>query len=441
VVDTIRFAPGLTGKTIQLADNLGQIRIHQSVSINGLGSSLLKVSGPVGGEGSRIFNISGAEGALVAVTVQGLTLTNGNPEGDGGAILSQFGNPGNSLTLRNDVFTKNIAGGEGNGGAVQVRSGALIVQNCTFSANQAGSEGGGEFGGDGGAIDTEGNRLTIQDSNFSNNLAAGAGGAVSIYSNGPTWIARSNFANNLSCCGGGAIWFGDWANGNATISQSSLYGNVTFLDGGAIASDFFDLESLVTLTVQNTTISGNTSEFGGGGAIFWGKGTLNLRNVTITQNQAKFGLGGGVLGISGFEESEDLHVEAAEGPATTVINIVNSIIQQNRDSIGANDLLACDCTTFNVRYSLIQNVPPGTINGVNSHNIFNVAAALAPLGFYFGSKTKSQPPLLGSIAIGKGLKSLVPDLLVDQNGKVRYHGLTVDLGAVETGLGSTRRGA
>ncbi|MBI1829882.1 MAG: hypothetical protein HYR84_00360 [Planctomycetes bacterium] len=426
-VDTIRFdSSKLTGKTIQLDSSLGEIPIQQSVSINGLGATLLKVSGPVGGEGagSRIFNISGGEGALV-VTVQGLTLTNGRPSGDGGAIYAHNGSAGDSLTLKNDVLTNNIAGGEGGeGGAVKSTSGALLIQSCTFSGNQT--------GGEGGAIEVEGNRLTIQDSTFANNLAGVEGGAVMIETNGPVLIERTTFADNHATDqGGGAVWFNHNASGTATISQSSFYGNVCGNEGGAIGTETESAGTVVNLTIQNTTISSNTAQNKDGGGIFWGKGTLNLRNVTISQNKATHGEGGGVY--------------ATSSRATTIVNVVNSIIEDKSDHSGRNDITAGSLSggtvTYNVQYSLIQSVPPGTINGLNSHNIFNVSANLAPLGYYYGGKTKSQPPKLGSPAIQAGLKSLVPDLLVDQNGNVRFHGTTVDLGAVETGLGRTRRGA
>jgi predicted outer membrane repeat protein len=427
-VDTIKFAPALAGKTIKLDSSFGELQIRQSVLIQGLGANKLTVDGGggVGGEGgSRIFDIIGGEGSPYKVTLSGITLTHGNAVGGegsgGGAVLVQDTETGDQVSIQGCVISSNTSSDRG--GAVFTDGGAnLTIQNSTFTKNSA--------GGEGGAMYCQSAHLTIQDSTFSSNVSGNEGGAI-VYSreNGNVNIARSTFAENSTEGGGGALWINDRDNTVATISRSSFYGNVAGGEGGAIGTG--DEGSNTKLTIDNTTISGNTANSDDGGGIWVFGGTLTLRNDTLSQNKALHGEGGGVYTTDG---------------ATT--NIVNSIVEGNHDKTGANDISfggrpGGGPSTYNVQYSLIQAVPPDTINGINSHNIFNVSANLMPLGFYFGGTTKSQPPKPGSLAIKAGSYSLVSAFYtVDQNGKPRSADhISVDLGAVESGLSRTRRGA
>ncbi len=84
-LDTIQFAPSLSGQTITNIQPAGMF-IFENLMINGPGADLLTISG--GGNG-RIFNINPpSSSAGVEVTISGLTLTNGNAA-SGGAILNE----------------------------------------------------------------------------------------------------------------------------------------------------------------------------------------------------------------------------------------------------------------------------------------------------------------------------------------------------------------
>ena len=76
--DTIIFAAGLNNSTITLAGT--EITLQNDLTIDGPGPGLLSISGD---DNSRIFYITGT----AEVTIQNLTLTNGDGNGnDGGAI-------------------------------------------------------------------------------------------------------------------------------------------------------------------------------------------------------------------------------------------------------------------------------------------------------------------------------------------------------------------
>ena len=132
--DTIVFDASLGGQTITLTS--GQLKIKNSVDIEGPGADKLAISG---GDTDRIFHISTG----LTVTIAGLTITHGraghatNNSGGGGGILNDGGN----LTLAEDVLSECVDDGgpdESQGGAVSnVQGGTLTVTDSTFLDNRA----------------------------------------------------------------------------------------------------------------------------------------------------------------------------------------------------------------------------------------------------------------------------------------------------------------
>lgn len=135
-------------------------------------------------------------------------------------------------------------GSSGIGGGV-LNSGDLTFTNSTFANNAA------SF--DGGAI-SNGGTLTLIDSTFSHNTVARFGGAI-VCSSGSVTAINGTFSNNAAP--GGQV------NGGK---------------GGA----FFN-ESGCTVTLTNTTFSGN-SALNQGGGIYNNAGTLTLNSSTLSGN-------------------------------------------------------------------------------------------------------------------------------------------------------------
>lgn len=228
------------------------------------------------------------------------------------------------------------------GGGILVLSGTVNVLACVISNSDASLT----FFGEGGAIDNEGGTVLVNRCAILNNRSSADGGGITNYS------------------------------GSMTISNSTIAGNSagTLGVGGGIYVN-------TTLSMVNTTVYGNTAQFGGN--IYRDLGTLTTRNSVI---------GGGVLIGSG-------------GTAPDISGAVTS-----------ND------------YNLIENPTGATITGVTAHNVTGVRANLLPVGNY-GGDLPSLLPRSNSIVINNGDSLLTAG--IDQRGYPRLIGRRADMGAVE----------
>jgi plastocyanin len=175
-----------------------------------------------------------------------------------------------------------------------------------------------------------------------------------------------------------------------------------------------------TLTITNSTISGNSSYYDAGGID--NRGVAFLYNVTITNNTADYdqnliGNGGGVY-VSG----------------AGILIARNSIIAGNTD--GSNPTYAnpdCSGPLSSEGFNLIQNITGCTITGDTTGNITNLDPALGLLQDNGGS-TFTHALLAGSPAINAGNPAGCADengvlLATDQRGYVRNG--VCDMGAYE----------
>jgi hypothetical protein len=257
---------------------------------------------------------AGNPGADIITLLNNVTLTainNNGADGENGlpVIESEITIEGSSFTISRDVgapsfrifevastgnLTLNqttITGGDlasGRGGAI-LNAGALTVNNSTFTGN---------FGQYGGAIagyaqqmiaagDNASATPAVNDHGFGGKRAlltseAIHNGLILLRSSESTNVAladstitvsNSTFSGNSAKYDGGAI-----ANYNVlTVSNSTFSGNSALLDGGAIDNNG-------VLTATNGTFSGNSAKYGG--AIANGYfGDLTVSNCTLTGNQ------------------------------------------------------------------------------------------------------------------------------------------------------------
>jgi len=151
------------------------------------------------------------------------------------------------------------------------------------------------FSNHGGGAITNSGTLRVKDSTFNHNSAVFGGG---IYNSGLATIAKSTFSDNLATARGGGI-----RNTGTLIVDDCLFsGNISGRSGGsAITSGVFFLNEpgvggANTLTVKNTTISGNVR--GAGIANLFGS-TAEIKNSEISGNTANGRLvfGGGILNL------------------------------------------------------------------------------------------------------------------------------------------------
>ncbi len=189
------------------------------------------------------------------------------------------------ITVPAGTYTLTIAGA----GEDLAATGDLdITSNLTITGAGAGSTiiQAGTIGGVGGnGIDrvfhvTGAFTAALQNLTIANGLTGGQGGGIHNVI-GTLTISNSTFSGNTASDGGGINNDGTLTISNSTFSGSSA--THAFGSGGGISN-------LGTLTISNSTISGNSAPFGGG--IYTNLGTLTISNSTISGNSATGGSGG-----------------------------------------------------------------------------------------------------------------------------------------------------
>jgi hypothetical protein len=255
------------------------------------------------------------------------------------------------------------------------------------------------------------NNLVVRNGFINNGNGAGiyiASGTVS--------LNASTISNNsISTIGGGGIGAGICIfGGTVLLNQSTVSGNTVSGSGQGQGAGIGIEGGAATLTVLNSTISGNvigsTSGFAGG--IFDGGNTLTLLNSIITGNSqphAQENDGGGL---------------AVFGPKPTV-NVGNTIISGNTE-YGSSDL-------HDESGNSVNDLGGNFLSGYDSSPV----TSLSTLGYYGG---QTQTVLLepGSSAICGGLTSIsgytIPT--TDQRGATHSAAYcsagTMDSGAVQT---------
>ena len=208
--DRILFRPGLTG-TVQLGSALPALTT--SIILQGPGPNLLTVRRNTAVE-HRIFTINNA-----TVTIEGLTISNGNIPASGETGGGIFNN-GGALNLLNCAVTGNH--GYAGGGLYNANDGAATLSGCTFSGNSA-FEGGGI---DNAALSGNATLIVIN-STFSGNSASSNAGGIGNGAFGGTTasltLTNCTFSGNSAPTGGGVnngVAFGGTA---TTIVRNSIF--------------------------------------------------------------------------------------------------------------------------------------------------------------------------------------------------------------------------
>jgi hypothetical protein len=387
--DTITFDPAFfsTPRTIKLATGL---TISDAVTITGPGAGFANVSG----EGlNRVFSVDVATKSGQAVSISGLTISNGLAAGSGGGIL----NNDEALTLTNVNVSGNTASGNGAGISITAAAGSLTMTGSTISGNSATgltSNGAGIFVGAASAV-------VMDRSSLSGNVAGRNGGGIYFFNGGALTVTNSTVSGNTALTaatglGGGGIYF---------------YGTAT------------------TFLVSNSTVSGNTANFGGtagyGGGILLNAfaGPAVFQNNTIAFNESSKG-GSGITSTAAVTISSTI-------VAGNTVNGVNAATSDVFFPLGAtnvagdNNLIGIQDIANNATFTGTGNLT-GTLATPLDAKLaplaLNGAAAGAPL---------THALLAGSPAINAG--NNVAGLSFDERGTgfARVVGGTADIGAYE----------
>jgi CSLREA domain-containing protein len=419
--------PEITFSVTGIIDTLSPaITISNNVTITGPGASNLTISGFGNVTTSRsavsIFKISGG-----TVGISGLTLK----DGLGNGIPRQVYNPntGSYYTIT-EYF----------GGAIYMTGGTVTIADTTLSNNTA------QYGG---AICVNGGSLTVTGSTISNNTLStnDQGGGIYLESGSMT-VTNSTISGNTAGYGAGILSSGG---GTMAITNSTVSGNtarnvvetVTVTCGtaeacnnppsgftcsgtqctGPISSNGVGAgiyNAGASVTVTNSTISGNIAQgwgrnnlHGGGGIL--NRSTLTVANSTITGNSAQFG--GGIYADLG------------------TLNLSNSIVAGNINSTisyypsSGPDISG---TLATGDYNLVQNTSGATLSG--THNITGQDPKLGLLSSN-GGPTKTHLLFAGSPAIDAGDPNFdTTNTPYDQRGigYARVRNSPIDIGAIES---------
>jgi CSLREA domain-containing protein len=323
LADIITFDPSLFGGTITLGGE--ELNVYGDMEILGPGADLLTINA---NQQSRILNVSDPDADL---TLSGLTMTGGRLTAHGirgGAVFNR-----GALTARDCVISNNSATYTG---GIHNRYGTVVLDDCTVSGNASTYEGGG-IGSTGvltlsgvvisgnsstvgaGIYHREGT-LSLDDCVVSNNTGTGIdidGGTASVTNSvvsdnagtgvmirsGEVILADSVISNNEATKGGG-VYVGEHSFDvpRVTLIRCEVSGNSASGQGGGIRAHLQNANA--SLSVQDSTISGNTASAGAGVFGIGGYGrTITVLNTTVSDNVAEYG--GGGLYLLGRSELTD----------------------------------------------------------------------------------------------------------------------------------------
>ena len=275
----------------------------------------------------------------------------------------------------------------------------------------SGSAVGPPLGSTGGAIWNVG-QLTLVNSTVSGNTSTGEGSGIFNLGGATLILTNSTVTGNSGANLGGGIFTGG---GTVTITDSTISGNSASYGAGVVTENG-------TVTLTNSTVSGNSAS-GWAGGIWNYSGTLTLTNSTVSGNSAS-ATGGGIY--SSYNG----------GVRTTPLT--NSTLSGNSASLGGGIYigLSGEVTLTN---SIIANSTGGNCDGPITDDGNNLAddatcdtipsslTGLDPVLVDNGGPTMTHALLDNSSAIDAGS---MPDCPVtDQRGAARQD--TCDIGSFE----------
>ncbi|GAB4166994.1 MAG: hypothetical protein Fur0032_04730 [Terrimicrobiaceae bacterium] len=370
--DSIVFQGFVSSNTYEITLTSGEIDVKGPLTIKGPGTFMA-----ISGNGtSRIFDISDGDNAVdSAFKMSGLTLIDGSSGADGGAIFSQ-----ESVTIENSVLSGNMASSRGGAIAV-INAGAapkLTLKNTSIIGNSSGSYGGGVY-----FYSDQGSALISKSFISKNTASNGAGGAHLVIGGNAgakssitidSTVVSNNAANGAN--GGGLILENNAASGTGKVlvKKSQIDLNFAGVNGGGIHLD------AGIITLDGSTIAGNSADAGGGISADGGITNLIVKNTKVTSNIATSTIGGGVLlddvNAATFDKatiSGNSSVTAGGGIGSTLSSFVvkGSVISGNATSGDGGGISSTGANqTVSILSSQITNNRDGQASGDNGGGIY-----------------------------------------------------------------------
>lgn len=287
--DTILLAPGVyTGPdntNLRFGGKAVTVRSENPADTAVVAATVIDCQGSTA-QPCRAFIFDGYEGA--GTVLNGITIRNGYPRDNGGAIYCYYSNP----TFKNCVFENNAATGyKKSGGAIALYNSSPRIVNCRIQ----------------------------------NNSASSYGGGISCRDSSAPWISGCDILNNTAGTEGGGVY--GWVNAQVVLENTVIAGNHAGESGGGLF--FFectpdDANSPPTETVVLSaeagspdpnapvvafcTLADNTTD-GLGGGIFCMDSIVHLHNSILWNNQGGESLGGQIALIDDSLDGTTLKVQ------------------------------------------------------------------------------------------------------------------------------------
>lgn len=285
----------------------GDLDIRVDITIDGAGSGTTTIDG---NGADRVFSVTGSTD--IDFVLNGVTVTGGNTDFDGGGIRVATGN---TFTAEDIVVTGNQA--ERGGGIYS--NGTVNINNATLSSNVSIDEGGGYYN------DVNGT-ATLSNTTISNHTSTSINQGSGIYNDGSIDIADSSFENNGRTNGpnGGGLY--NAAGGDATLTNTSFTENNSNRGGG--------IYNYGTATLTNVvfTDNGDGETDRGGGFFNRNSGAATMSQVIFTGNDAI--LGGAIYNNNVLDINEGIFTDNG------------SVDTDDGGAIYNNDDLEIDRVTF-----------------------------------------------------------------------------------------------
>ncbi len=382
-------------------------------------------------------------------TIDKSSVISGNQSGgNGGGIFTSGGLIMTNSQVINNISRSSSFGASGGGGGIW-STGPLTLRESAVSSNSAGLGGGGIFS------DSRNDVVYIKDSTIANNVSDGRTGGIAV-----TSIARHTFDNvqildNRAMERAGGVYFRGGGGGGSentflTINDSTISGNSSGEEGGGINVRY----SPVHLELNRTTLSGNSATSGGGIYANGGSQVLSLNDSAVTGNVSSVGDGGGINAyslVSVFLNNSTISGNSAAESGGGLraffrneVSIVNSTLADNSAQVWGGNLAMRE-PTFSLSNSIITGGEApmaadiiNTNNGVNTFLGRNLVGdsrstteeSLAffppitlPTSLILATSDGTQPAALDDI--------LLP--LADNGGSTPTHALAMNSPAIDIG--------
>jgi parallel beta-helix repeat protein len=237
---------------------------------------------------------------------------------------------------------------------------------------------GGDMSGQGGGIAIYSSSLMLSHNIVTNNHATGYGGGIYVIGSAAAPTLNSNRIISNSADDGGGI-FND--GGTVTLTDSTLSGNTAYFSGGGIKNDNGGMMTLTNSTINDnsattvdgggidnlgmaqlasSTVSGNSAGHDGGGIDNWTDSTVELTNSIISGNTAGND-GGGIFNNGGVVTLTDSTISSNTTYTSGggIKNDIGGIVELTNSTVSGNTAITQDGGG-------IDNFRDGTVKLTNS---------------------------------------------------------------------------